>query len=645
MILQDEELQNEFPREKFEHGKLPSEKSWIHSLPQLKDSPVSLKPEETSVTEGDAGSHLRLAKPIGHPTVIWDQHPRRGRVVFAACVQSRRLGVTPQMPLSHAIELLRQGSQQPYQLSQRDIKADDAMLGRLAKFIQRKITPVVALESLDHKKWAGMSRYQRESLIGDVTGVSHLFGGEAGLCEAAISALSGYGLDCRLAIAQTVASAWAFSRYGWTNPARPRVVVSKLAEEKYRGALPIESLRIFPEPYHNLKRLGVDRLDQLFSLPRNALVSRFGKPLVLQLSRMLGDVEEPLRTYRPPSENRHALELEYPTRDFPLLLDRIEKLVIQLCAELAECQKGALRVRLRFTLVDRGKKDLEVGLFSPTVDQQQLTGLLQQQLEATSLVDLVQAIDLSASLTGPLRTVQNDLFGHHGDGKWAEGLSDVDLNRLINALGARLGDHSVVSVSSTKDPLPEEAFRATTLIGLQKKTLSARFSEKGNRVGESRSGTSAPFADDDTTGSFESSHFSESSQFSGEAVAVSQPTWRRDNVSAFRQATRDDPMRRPTALLTKPLRLLVLSADGSFVHRTRSNVLPDQIQLAGKTHDIVHWWGPERIETGWWRDATVRRDYYRVELQDGQWWWIFRGFSASEKVDRQSWWMLHGYFD
>ena len=572
-------------------------------------------------------------KQNDHPSVIWDEHPRRGRIVFAACIQSRRMGVKPQMPLSHAVELLRQGSQQPFQLCQRDAKADDAMLHSLAKFIQQRITPVVALESLDQKKWAGVTRYQRESLMGDVTGVSHLFGGESGLCEATASALSRYGLACRLAVAETVAAAWAFSHYGWSNPARPIAVVSKLAEERFRGRLPIESLRIFPEPYQNLKRLGIDRLDQLFSLPRNALVSRFGKPLVLQLSRMLGEVDEPLRTYRPPSENQYALDLEYPTRDIPLLLDRIQKLVNPLCAELAECQKGALKVCLRFDLVDRTKKELEVGLFSPTVDEQQIVGLLQQQLEATSLVDLVQKIDLTASLTGPLRTVQNDLFHQRGVGSWAEGLSDVELNRLINALGARLGDRSVVSVSSTKEPLPEEAFRATTLIGLQRKTLSARFSEKRKHSEKSGSQASMLFPDDDTSALPKTDR--NQTRLSREC----------DNLPAFRQATPNDPMRRPTTLLAKPLRLLVLSANGAFVHKTQSTLLPSQIQLAGKTHQIVHSWGPERIETGWWKGSTVRRDYYRVELHDGQWWWIFRGFCASELADRRSWWMLHGYFD
>lgn len=52
--------------------------------------------------------------------------------------------------------------------------------------------------------------------------------------------------------------------------------------------------------------------------------------------------------------------------------------------------------------------------------------------------------------------------------------------------------------------------------------------------------------------------------------------------------------------------------------------------------DIV--WGPERIETGWWREDAIRRDYYRVETTTHQRMWLFR---RREERD----WYLHGCFD
>lgn len=48
--------------------------------------------------------------------------------------------------------------------------------------------------------------------------------------------------------------------------------------------------------------------------------------------------------------------------------------------------------------------------------------------------------------------------------------------------------------------------------------------------------------------------------------------------------------------------------------------------------------GPERIETGWWDGADVRRDYYRLQTPDGQCAWVYRPVGEG-----QQWW-LQGWF-
>ena len=591
--------------------------------------------DEKKFLQPPAGSELGIRDPAVQqtgekPCLIWHEHPRRGRLVFAACMCSRHFGVVDGMPLSHAIELMQQGlkdgsipgsrSSGGFTLEKRDAKSDDRWLQQVAKMIQQKITPVVAIEALEAKKWAGVSRYQREALICDVTGVSHLYDGEAGLCRAIQLQLLRYGLRCRIAVADTVASAWAFSRFGWMNASTSTCIVSGHCSPEFLGQWPIESLRIFPDAYVNLKRLGIDSLEELFSLPRNSLVSRFGKDLVLQIARILGEVDEPLNVHCPSSENKVLCELEYPTKDLSLLQHRVHGLVERLCAMLMEMQQGALRIDLMFKLVNQQSVKLELGLFSPTVDVSQVAGLINQKLEAVRFVDLVDKIEMLSTLTGPLRMIQNDLFEQSHSSSWAEGVNDVELNRFVNALGGRLGRDSVVSISRTKDPLPENAFQTTNLLGMQKKRLSARFSDdKKSSVGGSFSNRT------DESGLEESKNDVSSS-------LVHRPS-------------PDDPMRRPTTLLSQPLRLCVATSSKRFVQKLQSNVLPNQIQLAGKTYSIIRSWGPERIETGWWRGPCVRRDYYRVELDDGQWWWIFRAFPASEATDRRSWWMLHGYFD
>jgi protein ImuB len=52
---------------------------------------------------------------------------------------------------------------------------------------------------------------------------------------------------------------------------------------------------------------------------------------------------------------------------------------------------------------------------------------------------------------------------------------------------------------------------------------------------------------------------------------------------------------------------------------------------------VARYWGPERIETGWWRDADVRRDYYLVETASAERFWLFR------LIDQERW-FVHGTF-
>ncbi len=53
--------------------------------------------------------------------------------------------------------------------------------------------------------------------------------------------------------------------------------------------------------------------------------------------------------------------------------------------------------------------------------------------------------------------------------------------------------------------------------------------------------------------------------------------------------------------------------------------------------------GPERIETGWWSDQEVRRDYYVARNRQGMLLWIFHERSAEPGPERH--WFLHGIFD
>ena len=66
-------------------------------------------------------------------------------------------------------------------------------------------------------------------------------------------------------------------------------------------------------------------------------------------------------------------------------------------------------------------------------------------------------------------------------------------------------------------------------------------------------------------------------------------------------------------------------------------LLPQPMPLRDPVQRVLA--GPERIESGWWDDEEVRRDYYLVETSQGQRAWAFR--IAGEQSGP---FMLHGWF-
>jgi len=66
-------------------------------------------------------------------------------------------------------------------------------------------------------------------------------------------------------------------------------------------------------------------------------------------------------------------------------------------------------------------------------------------------------------------------------------------------------------------------------------------------------------------------------------------------------------------------------------------LLPQPMPLRDRVQRVLA--GPERIESGWWDDGDIRRDYYLVETASGQRAWAFR--VAGEQAGP---FMLHGWF-
>ena len=120
----------------------------------------------------------------------------------------------------------------------------------------------------------------------DVTGGTHLHGGETRLLRDLVGRVAEQGLVARAAVADTPAVAHAVARFGAGGVVPPGAEVL--------AGFPIEALRLSAETLAALRLMGFERVGPLAAAARAPLVRRFGTELAVRLDQAAGVVFEPI---------------------------------------------------------------------------------------------------------------------------------------------------------------------------------------------------------------------------------------------------------------------------------------------------------------------------------------------------------------
>jgi protein ImuB len=477
-----------------------------------------------------------------------------------------------------------------------------------------------------------------QSLLLDVTGLGPLFGGEEALAWRVIEAFGRRGYGVRVAVADTIGAAWAVSRFGadtrggrmWnaecgmrneegTRSAKRRAQNEeklsdpenqKPAHSAFRtphsafpplsapriipagehiealAPLPAEALRLPAPTLASLHQLGLFQIGQVMALPRASLASRFQHEgtcvLIERLDQAFGAVEEIITPHRPPPEFRAEFCLEHPLARLRDVQEILAGLFDNVCRELAARGKGAVRSVCRLDCEGGDVRKIELGLFEPTASAARLLELAAMQLERLRLKGGVGRVGVEVEIAAPLSVRQQALFVEESRNRPRE------LAHLIDRLSSRLGPERVVRPRLLPDAQPERAYCEAALVGKEMRNAECGMRNKRKKRKSS--------IQDSSHSAFRTPH------------------------SAFSH--------RPLRLWSPPIPIEVVAvADG-----------PPASFRVGRRRYLVHrWWGPERIETAWWRGRSVRRDYYQVETTTGARYWLYRHL-------RKRRWFLHGEF-
>ena len=464
------------------------------------------------------------------------------------------------------------------------------------------------------RRWAGkfspwVAEEPPSSLVVDLTGCAHLFGGEGQLLAEVEQDCAGLGLTVRAGVADTRGAAWALARFagrvadptrsgdaidqearatraraikrrGWerggnapglASGVTPQGVIAAPGQARQALArLPLAALRLSPDAVEGLGRLGLRRVEEVMDLPRAALARRFGADTLRRVDQALGLEPEPVAPARAPLHFAARLTLPEPIGLGSDIIAGLDRLLPVLCDRLVKAGRGARRVRLQCFRVDGVIARIEVGLARPANEPDRIRPLLLLKLDDIDPGFGIDCLRVEAVETEPVYAVQHRGHADATAAAVARQTDDTALADLIGKLGARLGADAVTRLHPAASHIPEKAVQ----------TLSAAWSRPHP----------AP--------------------------------WPEPRAPRPLMIFRPEPVGAPDDDPAPPARF-----------RWRRRDLAIRVAM-----------GPERITPEWWLDdpewRSGPRDYWRVEVEGGERLWLFYAHGG----DISGGWFCQGIF-
>ena len=335
-----------------------------------------------------------------------------------------------------------------------DVAADAQALERIADWCDR-FTPLVALDP-------------PYGLFLDISGCTHLFGGEDRMLALVCGSLAGQGFVANAAIAGTPACARALTR-----AARGRIVPEG-QETAAVEHLPVFALGAEDTITRGLRRAGLKTIGDVASREPREIAARFGKSFTDLLREVLGQSDAPISPRRLPPDfmvERHFAE---PVATEDTIAATVSGLAQKLVVAMERQGKGARRLEASFFRVDGVVRTIAADAGQPVTRAALIDRLFRERFDA--LADPLDPgfgfdlIRLSASRVDAVVQEQRDLDARAQD--------NDEMAALIDRLAARLGGRRVMGYLPQDTHIPERAALAMPAQVHWPKALSAHWPQR-----------------------------------------------------------------------------------------------------------------------------------------------------------------------
>lgn len=301
-----------------------------------------------------------------------------------------------------------------------------------------RFTPVVAVDPPD-------------GLILDVSGCTHLWGGDKEYLKSIYIRLNTAGYHIRLAIADTMGCAWGLARFGKNGAvAEPGDQMNALLP------LPASALRIDAEIVQRLAKLGLFRVGHFINMPRTSLRRRFGSDLLQRIDEATGHREENVIPGVPLAAFQERLQCLEPIVTKTGIEMALNNLLHTLCARLQHEQKGLRTAAFKGFRVDGKLVQITIGTLRPSCNPSHLYKLFENKIETIEPSLGIELFILEAMHVEELQSKQEELWEKN------EGVDDLALSELLDRISSKIGSSEICRYIPDEHYWPERSFKAAS---------------------------------------------------------------------------------------------------------------------------------------------------------------------------------------
>ncbi|MCQ6958294.1 Y-family DNA polymerase [Mucilaginibacter aquariorum] len=336
--------------------------------------------------------------------------PDHGRMLIMAVTDAaRKYGVTEGMTVADARVIAP------------DLHVFDGKAGRNLKLLTAlaewflRYTPLVQLDPPD-------------GLLLDITGCTHLKGGEKAYLQEIVARLKAIGYDVRPAIADTIGAAWGVARCATSG-----LIVPVGEHRNALMPLPPSALRLAMDQLMKLRNLGMHQISSFIYMPNSVLRRRFGKNMVLRLHQALGQEVEYLFPIKEPVPYSERLECLEAIRTRPAIEIALNNLLERLCKRLYGEGLGLRSATLTWYRIDGKNGKITIGTNHASNRVQHLFKLFFNHLDTVAPGLGIELFTLDANKTEPISDKQSELWSAKG------GVDSTEVAELLDRVAGRIG--------------------------------------------------------------------------------------------------------------------------------------------------------------------------------------------------------------